>query len=227
MKFIKDSLVLESFPVGTLACNCSIIYDDLSKEAIIVDPGNDVDFILSYVAKKKLIVKKLLHTHAHFDHIGASSTLSQKLNCPVFLHEDDFSLYKKLPLQALFFGTVCAIPKAADYKLHDEECFGLSLGSHLGEGKLVEFLKTLHTPGHTEGSCSFYSDYFDEPILLSGDTLFRRSVGRSDLPGGDGETLIHSIKTRILPLPSETICIPGHGPQTSLYEEAKENPFLR
>lgn len=227
MKYQKDSLVLDSFPVGTLACNCSIIYDNNSKDAIIIDPGNDPDLILKYVSDHALKVKVLLHTHAHFDHIGGSGRLSSELKCPVYLHPDDFFLYKMLPVQALFFGEVCGVPKAADHKIHDEELFGLVLKDSQGQGdKLVEFLKTLHTPGHTPGSCSFYSDYFDKPLLLSGDTLFKASIGRTDLPGGNQETLIHSIKSRILTLPEETLCIPGHGMSTSLYVEKKQNPFL-
>lgn len=226
MEYQKGSLVLESFPVGSLACNCSVIYEKNSGAAIIVDPGNDLDLILKYVSSKSLKVKMLLHTHAHFDHIGASGSLSAKLGCPLLLHEEDFSLYKTLPMQALFFGQVCGPPKAPSRKIHDEEIFGLVLGNGEGEGKLTSFLKTLHTPGHTQGSCSFYTEYFGEPLLLSGDTLFKESIGRTDLPGGNSETIIRSIKNRLLTLPEETVCIPGHGPKTSIYKEKKFNPYI-
>lgn len=225
MRLTKDSLVLESFPVGTLSCNCSVIYDVKTREAIIIDPGNDLEFILSYVKKEKLKVGQLLHTHAHFDHIGASSALGEKLACPVLLHQGDLSLYKKLPFQAMFFGEVCSVPRDPDRMIHDEELFGFNQNPE-GSGALRDFLKALHTPGHTEGSCSFYTEFFHEPLLLSGDTLFKGSIGRTDLPGGDHDTLVKSIRNRILPLPEETVCIPGHGPGTRIYEEVRSNPYF-
>ncbi len=228
MKWEKNNLIMESFPVGTLACNCCIIYEKETREALIIDPGNDSDLILKFVAQKKLKVKSLLHTHAHFDHIGGSSFLSTELNCPVHLHTDDFFLHKALPLQAMYFGEKIPEPKPVDHIIRDEETFGLNLSNLVNpqESKLIPFLKTLHTPGHTPGSCCFYSEYFDEPLLLSGDTLFRESVGRTDLPGGDSHSLIKSIKNRIFPLTAETQCIPGHGPMTSIYHEKKHNQFL-
>lgn len=226
MRFEKDSLILESFPAGSLGCNCSVIYEKNTGEAIIVDPGDDAGLIRQFVKKKSLKVTMLLHTHAHFDHIGASEALGSEFSCPVILHEKDFGLYKMLPFQASLFGLSCAEPKEADRKLEDGESFGLHLEEQVGDKKMKAFLTTLHTPGHTEGSCSFYSEFFGEPLLLSGDTLFQGSVGRTDLPGGDHDTLIHSIKDRLLVLPEETLCIPGHGPSTSIYKEKKDNPFL-
>lgn len=224
MFYEKDSLCLDSFPAGTLACNCTVIYEKKSREALIVDPGNDLQLILDYVSKNKLKVKSLLHTHAHFDHIGASEKLAQAFSCPLYLHEKDFLLYEMLPFQAQFFGMKADTPSSPPLKLNDEEFFGLELTE--GTRKLKEFLKTLYTPGHTEGSCSFYTEFFDKPVLLSGDTLFKGSVGRTDLPGGDHDTLVKSIKTRLLTLPEETLCIPGHGPETVIYSEKRANPFL-
>ena len=163
MKWEKNNLIMESFPVGTLACNCCIIYEKETREALIIDPGNDSDLILKFVAQKKLKVKSLLHTHAHFDHIGGSSFLSTELNCPVHLHTDDFFLHKALPLQAMYFGEKIPEPKPVDHIIRDEETFGLNLSNLVNpqESKLIPFLKTLHTPGHTPGSCCFYSEYFD------------------------------------------------------------------
>jgi len=226
MRLEKNSLILEVFPAGTLGCNCSVIYEKNTGEAIIVDPGDDAELVRNFVKKKKLRVTMLLHTHAHFDHIGASEVLSSEFSCPLVLHEKDFGLYKMLPFQASLFGLSCKEPKPADRKLQDEESFGLISGCDSSSKKMREFLKTIHTPGHTEGSCSFYSDFFEEPILLSGDTLFKGSVGRTDLPGGDHQTLIRSIKNRMLVLPDETLCIPGHGMTTTVFREKKDNPFL-
>ena len=126
------------------------------------------------------------------------------------------------------FGQHISPPKPIDFDIKDEQTFGLDLADHktLEKSVFAPFLKTLHTPGHTPGSCCFYSEYFDEPLLLSGDTLFRESIGRTDLPGGDSGQIIKSIKQRVLPLATETYCIPGHGPTTTIYHEKKNNPFV-
>jgi hydroxyacylglutathione hydrolase len=136
------------------------------------------------------------------------------------LHRGDQFLYDKLPMQGLFFGQQVGTPKPLDAYLEDGETF-----TFLDE-EIKTFLSTLHTPGHTPGSCCFYTDYFDTPQLFAGDTLFQRSIGRTDLPGGDGVQIIKSIKERLLVLPEETKVIAGHGPATVIYQEKKSNPFL-
>mgnify|MGYP001444445620 CR=1 FL=1 len=227
MRHEKRDLVVETFPVGSLSCNCSIVYSVKTLEAIIIDPGNDCKKVLEQVNKHKLTVKLLIHTHAHFDHIGQSDELRSLLGCRIYLHRDDLFLYEMLPQQGIFFGETIRAPQPVDHFFSEEEYFSIrTQEDHLQEPQLLEFLKTLHTPGHTPGSCSFYSDYFDPPLLFSGDTLFSGSIGRTDLPGGDSLEIIKSIKKKIFLLPEETVCIPGHGPKTWVYQEKNTNPFL-
>ncbi|RPJ79237.1 MAG: MBL fold metallo-hydrolase [Alphaproteobacteria bacterium] len=216
----KNSLNLVSFPVGSYACNCSILYSDLTREALIIDPGNDHDLILKKIKELNINVKKLLHTHAHFDHIGRSSEVSAATNATIHLHKDDQFLYDMLPQQGLFFGQKVGIPKPIDAYLVDGETFSFD------DPEINTFMTTLHTPGHTPGSCCFYSDYFDTPQLFAGDTLFAQSIGRTDLPGGNSNLIIKSIKERLLVLPEETRVTTGHGPATSIHQEKKHNPFL-
>ncbi len=216
----KNSLHLLSFPVGSYQCNCSILYSDKTREAIIIDPGNDHDFILQKIKNLNLLVKKLIHTHAHFDHIGRSSEVANATGATLHLHKQDQFLYDMLPQQGMFFRQIVGTPKPLDAYLQDGEEFSFE------DPEIKNFLKTLHTPGHTPGSCSFYTEYFDEPVVFAGDTLFERSIGRSDLPGGDGHLLIKSIKERLLTLPDETKVITGHGGATRIFEEKKYNPFL-
>ena len=216
----KNSLNLVSFPVGSYACNCSILYSDKSREAIIIDPGNDQELILREIKKLNISVLKLIHTHAHFDHIGRSSEVSIATGASIHLHKGDQFLYDMLPQQGLFFGQRVGAPKALDNYLEEGETFSFS------DPEMKNFMTTLHTPGHTPGSCCFYSEYFDTPQLFAGDTLFQQSIGRTDLPGGDGKQIIKSIKERLLTLPDETKVIAGHGPATVIYQEKKYNPFL-
>lgn len=216
----KNSLNLVTFPIGSYQCNCSILYSSKTREALIIDPGNDLDDILLIIKQLNIKVLKLIHTHAHFDHIGRSSEVSEKTGATIHLHKGDLFLYEALPQQALYFQQIVGNPKSLDSFLEDGEEFSFD------DPEIKTFLKTIHTPGHTPGSCSFYTDYFDEPRLFAGDTLFKRSIGRTDLPGGDSQLIIKSIKTRLLILPDETEVIAGHGPKTRLFEEKKQNPFL-
>ena len=222
-------LKIETFPVGTFACNCSIIYSPATKEALVIDPGNDVNEVMSRISALGLKVKALLHTHAHFDHIGQSQQVKNVTGAPVLLHRDDEFLYQALSQQGLFFGESVMQPPPCDGWISDDEEFGILLpadGTGLVSSKLRNILSAIHTPGHTPGSCSFYTTLLETPTLFSGDTLFYNSIGRTDLPGGDQGKLLASIKHRLLPLPDETVCIPGHGPATSIYHERKNNPYL-
>lgn len=214
------NLKLETFPTGSFACNCSVIYDDDSKEAIIIDPGNDINAITSKINQQGLKVSLLLHTHAHFDHIGCSKQLSEMTGSKILLHKDDEELYKALNQQTRFFGMPDLEVGTISQYLEDEMEFSIN------NEELKNFLKTVFTPGHTEGSCCFYTETFKQPILFSGDTLFQNSIGRTDLPGGDFDTIKKSIKTRLYDLPDETMVITGHGPATSIFNEKKYNPFV-
>ncbi len=214
-------LVLESFPVGTLGCNCSLLYDSETREALVIDPGNDALYLLKKIQSKNLQVRKLIHTHAHFDHIGQSNTVRRATKATMHLHKGDLFLYEALAQQGLLFGiSVDTEIEDVDAWMENEEQIGFS-------SQTPGILQVLHTPGHTPGSCSFYCDALEQPVLFSGDTLFANSIGRTDLPGGDQQVLLRSIQQRILPLPGETTCIPGHGPNTTVYKEKKTNPFLR
>jgi hydroxyacylglutathione hydrolase len=216
----KDDLVLESFAVGSFRCNCSLIYSESTKEAIVVDPGNDLEQIMGLIKERSLNVVKLLHTHAHFDHIGQSAEVSRLTGATSHLHNEDMFLYEALAQQGMFFNQPVAKAGEIHSHLQDNESFSLE-SIHL-----KEFLHTIHTPGHTPGSCCFYTDFFDSPVLLAGDTLFQGSIGRTDLPGGDSNQIIKSIKTRLITLPSETQVITGHGPKTVIHKEKSHNPFL-
>ena len=208
---------VETFAIGSLSCNCSLIYDADTREAVVVDPGDDATALLREVATRDLRVSSLLHTHAHFDHIGGSDQVKRTLGVPMLLHREDRELYQHLREQGLLFGVPVAPPGEIDTWL--EEGYEVALG----ERKL---LTTIHTPGHSPGSCCFYTEVTGEPLLFSGDTLFFRSVGRTDLPGGDSDALIRSIKQRLFALPEESNVVPGHGDSTTLISERRGNPFV-
>ncbi len=224
------SITIESFPIGSLGCNCSLIYSETSKEALIIDPGDDANKILEIIEKKALKVRKLIHTHAHFDHIGAARLVKEKLNALILLHPDDQALYDMLPIQrqkfgGQKFGVPMDIPGKVDMYLEDQETIGF-LDSEPPLTEPQAFLKTIHTPGHTQGSCCFYTEVNGKPLLFSGDTLFQESIGRTDLWGGDHLQILKSIKQKLFLLPLESQVIPGHGEHTTLWHEKRNNPFL-
>ena len=221
-------LEIETFPVGSLSCNCSILYSPFTKECLVIDPGNDAKLVLNRIRKKGLKVKGLLHTHAHFDHIGQSQKIKDELSAPILLHKGDLFLYEMLEQQGLWFGETIEKPGPVDQWIEDEQLLAMKVASSETEDpRLQEVVKILHTPGHTPGSCSFYCEHLANPVIFSGDTLFAGSIGRTDLPGGDSEQIVKSIKNRLLPLPEESLCIPGHGPSTVLHQEKRQNPFLK
>lgn len=211
-----NQIKIETFEIGSFGCNCSIIYSTQTREAIIIDPGNDALNLEKAIEKLNVNPKVLLHTHAHFDHIGQSTIIKNKYNIPMALHPDDFFLYEGLQEQGNWFGMKLEAPGKIDLWLKDGDEFGFS------DPELNQILKTIHTPGHTPGSCCFLG----ENILFSGDTLFNGSIGRTDLPGGDFNTILDSIKTKLFKLDDQTIVIPGHGPNTTIGKEKKSNPFV-
>ncbi len=213
----SDPVVVETFPVGSLGCNCSLVYRRRSRQAIVIDPGDDPEALLAAVRARTLVVTQLLHTHAHFDHIGGSNEVKRQVGAPILLHRDDEDLYRRLQEQGLLFGVPVAPPGEVDRFI--EEGYEVELGTD-------KLLTTIHTPGHSPGSCCFYTEVTGEPLLFAGDTLFRQSVGRTDLPGGDPYALIRSIKQRLFELPHEAYVVPGHGPATTLAVERRTNPFL-
>jgi glyoxylase-like metal-dependent hydrolase (beta-lactamase superfamily II) len=203
--------------VGPLGCNCHVLADESTGEAVVVDPGDDADEILDRV--KDLKVKALLHTHCHFDHMTATRRLKEETGAEILIHRADKSLYDGLVKQYASFGAFFGVgpggipnPLPADGFLED--------GGEVAFGR--HRLQVLHTPGHTEGSCCFHLD----GLLFSGDTLFRGSVGRTDLPGGDMARELDSIRTRLYTLDPGTQVFPGHGPDTRIGREKSQNSFV-
>lgn len=212
-------MILERLAVGPLQCNCSILGDEESREALLVDPGDDVELIMERVAKHRLKVVAIVATHGHIDHVGGLAEARQATGAPVLIHEADVFLYKMLPVQAMMIGL--GAPQLGNGE--DDLDGRLADGQKLTFGKLTA--EVLHTPGHTPGSVCFHvgSDF----KLLSGDTLFARGIGRTDLWGGSQEDIVRSIRERLYRLPDETVVYPGHGPQTTIGVERAQNPFVR
>ena len=208
-------MIHEILPVGMLQCNCSIFGDETTREGLVVDPGDEIDDILEIVNRHGLKLKAIVITHAHIDHIGGAQKLKQATGAPVYMNANDVELQKMLDVQASWLGMQPPEPVAIDAPAKD--------GDRLVVGA-TEFL-VLHTPGHTQGSISLWIP--SEGKLVAGDTLFRDSIGRTDLPGGDGKQILRSIHDKLLPLPEETLVIPGHGDNTTIGREKRSNYFLQ
>jgi glyoxylase-like metal-dependent hydrolase (beta-lactamase superfamily II) len=208
-------MIHEILSVGPLQCNCSILGDEVSHEAMVIDPGADVSEILAIVARHGLHVKQIVVTHAHLDHIGGAMALKTATGAPILLNENDAELVAMLPMQAQWLGM--KNPGRVDIDGNPKGGDKVSAGSLSGEVML--------TPGHTEGSICLYFE--PEKKLIAGDTLFAGSIGRTDLPGGSFEKILRSLHTKVLELPDDVIVIPGHGPLTTIGEEREGNPFLQ
>ena len=208
-------MIRETFPVGPLRCNCTILGDEISHEAIVVDPGDDIPRILALLAGHQLTVKRIVITHAHIDHIAGAQSLKQITGAPILYSQRDLPLVAMMDVQAAWLGVPTPEVATPDDDLLD----GTSVRV---EGLAAE---VLHTPGHTQGSLCLYLP--EHALLLAGDTLFAGSVGRTDLPGGDTVMLIRSIQERLMPLPDATVVIAGHGENTSIGRERHSNPFLQ
>ena len=206
--------LVKTIPVGPLQCNCSILVDEETREAIVIDPGDEADRILLALAEAKARPVALLHTHAHFDHIGGTAGIARATGAPIRLHAADRPLYDRLQKQGETFGLTFEPPLPPDEPLTDDE--KISFGSFP--------VRVIHTPGHTPGSTCFLLEG-DRPILFSGDTLFRRSIGRTDLWGGDTDQILESIRRKLFALDPATPVVCGHGPGTTIGEERRSNPF--
>lgn len=208
-------MIHEILAVGPLQCNCSILGDETSREAIVVDPGGDISRIVAILEKHGLTVKQIIITHAHIDHIAGAAQLKQLTGAPILYNQNDLPLVKMMDIQAAWLGVPTPEVPAPDDTLDD--------------GKIIAVTglagSILHTPGHTEGSVCLYLPR--ESLLLAGDTLFAGSIGRTDLPGGDQRKILASIRESLLPLPLDTTVIPGHGPGTTIGAERESNPFLQ
>ncbi len=205
-------MFLKTVVVGPLEVNCYIIADEKKKDAAVIDPGDNSDEILDIIKKNNLNLKCIINTHAHFDHIGAIGKIKKATKAEFLIHEMEMHVLKTLPSQNLIFGIKTDSPPPPDRFLKDSE--------ELMLGDLT--LKILYTPGHSPGGICIHAD----GVVFTGDTLFAGSIGRTDLPGGDYNTLINSIKKKLLSLEDKIIVLPGHGQQSTIGDERECNPFL-
>ena len=203
-------------PVGLLfQQNCAILADEDTKEAFLIDPGDEPGIILGEIERLKVTVKAILITHAHLDHVSALAEVKDALQVPAYMHPGEQDLYDSLAEQAAMFGLPAPRKTTIDHPLAEGDT--LTLGRYT--------FKVLETPGHSPASVSFYIP--EAHRVIAGDTLFRRSIGRTDLPGGSHQRLLKSIRTKLLILPPDTEVYSGHGPETTIGEETKYNPHLQ
>ena len=205
--------IVKTFPAGPLQCNCSIIGDPASKKALVVDPGGDADKILALVKELDLKVVAIIHTHAHLDHILAAGEIKKATGAPIYLHREDQFLWDILDQQCAMFGIPYHPVPDPDQYLEDDQDLGCCGGV------------AIHTPGHTPGSTSFWFE--DSNTLIAGDTLFKGSIGRTDLWGGDFSAIEKSIKERLYSLDEDAEVITGHGPNTTIGHEKTSNMFVK
>jgi glyoxylase-like metal-dependent hydrolase (beta-lactamase superfamily II) len=208
-------MIHEILPVGPLQCNCSILGDETTHEAMVIDPGDDIADVLALIEKHNLKIKQIVITHAHIDHVGGAMKLRAATGAPILLNQNDSTLLKMLDVQAAWIGMESPGKVEIDHSLGESD--------KVQAGALLAHV--LHTPGHTEGSICLY--FPAEKKLIAGDTLFAGSIGRTDLPGGSFDKIISSLHEKVLALPDDTIVVPGHGPLTTIGEERQSNPFLR
>ena len=207
-------MIHEILPVGPLQCNCSVVGDEESREALVIDPGDQIEDVLAIVERHGLAVKQIIITHAHIDHVGGAMKLKRATGAPILLNQSDYALLKMLDEQAAWVGMAPPGTVTVDADLDD--------AATVRAGKLAATV--MHTPGHTQGSVCLYFE--PEKKLLAGDTLFAGSIGRTDLPGGSMEKILASLHQRVMALPDETLVVPGHGPLTTIGRERETNPFL-
>jgi hydroxyacylglutathione hydrolase len=208
-------MIHKIFPVGPLQCNCSVIGDEKTHEAMVIDPGDQIEGILEILRQEKLTLRQIVITHAHIDHVGGAMKLKAATGAPILMNQNDYALLKMLDMQAAWVG----MRPPGDVQVDEA----------VGQGRVLKIGETsssvIHTPGHTEGSICLY--FPKEKKLIAGDTLFAGSIGRTDLPGGSMDKIMRSLHTQVLALPDETEVIPGHGPVTTIGEERETNPFLQ
>jgi hydroxyacylglutathione hydrolase len=208
-------VIVHKETVGPFYENCYILADDHIKSAVIIDPGGDGQRLASIIESRQYLLQSILNTHGHIDHIAAVHELQHKFKIPFYLHAEDETIVQQAENYAALFGYPFDKTPTVNRPLSDGQILTL------GAAEIV----VIHTPGHTRGSCCFY--IASEKVLLSGDTLFRESIGRTDLPGGDYPAIQQSIKSKLYALPDNITVYPGHGPKTTIGYEKANNPFVK
>jgi len=207
-------MIHEILSVGPLQCNCSVIGDDVTREAMVIDPGDDIEDVLALIRKHSLQVKQIVITHAHIDHVGGAMKLRAATGAPILLNQNDYALLKMLDAQAAWIGMENPGKVEIDHSIGQADT--------VRAGSLTA--NVIHTPGHTQGSVCLYFPL--EKTLIAGDTLFAGSIGRTDLPGGSLDKIMDSLHEKVMALPDDTLVVPGHGELTTIGEERESNPFL-
>jgi len=207
-----SSLEIVAIPNGGFAENCYLVFDPSHSDTVLVDPGEETGRFLAEARRRNRTINAIWLTHAHIDHVSGVAAIHQATGAPILLHPADLPLYRDLPKQAMLFGLRLLPPPEPDRRLADRE--ELQIGTVA--------LEVRHAPGHTPGHVCFVGP----GAVLAGDVLFKGSIGRTDLPGGDYPTLLASIRRELLSLPDGTVVYPGHGPATTIGEERLTNPFL-
>ena len=210
-------MILHTLAVGSLEAGCYIAADDQTKHAIVIDPGDEAERIAAVIDDEQLELKYIVDTHAHIDHIGANSALKERFpDAQLCVHAEDAAMLTKPSRNLSLFVGASFRSVPADRELIE--------GDEIAIGSLR--LRVLHVPGHTPGGICLYAADAQPPVLFSGDALFAGGIGRSDFPGGDGQLLLDSIRTKLFTLPDQTIVYPGHGPETTVGREKRSNPFF-
>ncbi|MFA7059528.1 MAG: MBL fold metallo-hydrolase [Pedobacter sp.] len=207
-------MICEIVVVGPLAVNCIILGCEATREGVVVDAGGDADLIISEIERLRLNIGQIINTHGHFDHVGANRKVMERFSASLLIHEADASMLERAAVVAKAYGIRGDNSPQPDAFLHD--------GMEISFGRCR--MKVLHTPGHTQGGCCLYLEA--EKTVITGDTLFADSIGRTDLPGGSHEQLLASIKSKLFTLPDDVVAYPGHGPETTIGHEKRSNPYF-
>lgn len=205
-------MIIKELTVGPLATNCFILGCEKTREAVVIDPGDETERILLSLADSTLKLKYIINTHGHFDHVGGNKKMKQATGADILIHALDASMLGSISADAATFGVLVANSPPPDYMLED--------GETILFGDIT--LKVIHTPGHSQGQIALHTD----GNVFVGDTLFAGSIGRTDLQGGDYEALISSVKNKLFKLEDSTIVFPGHGPKTTIGNEKRSNPYF-
>jgi hydroxyacylglutathione hydrolase len=206
-------VIIKTLAVGPIMANCYIVGCENTKEAVVIDPGDEADKILMALAESQLTVKYIINTHGHFDHVGANKKMKEATGAEILIHTADAEMLEQISIASQAFGMSVENSPPADRTIDEED--QITFGD-------ITF-NVIHTPGHSLGGISLSTD----GVVFVGDSLFYGSIGRTDFPGGDYNTLISSIKNKLFPLGDDVVVYTGHGPETTIGQEKRMNPFLK